>query len=333
MADNMESNRLNNAGLVGNILIGCIFLIVQGCGTISPVSPDQERFVLYEPEISVDNFINKHAPLFLIEENEKDFNRIGTPSVDLDDSGDQDVFIDTEKATYYTLTQNFSTSKGTYTNLIYRIHFSKTPLPHLTAGKNVGLLVYITLNEDKKPLLITTLHTCGCYLGFIPTTYLKEDAKPDMWQPEKQMVYGVTLPSFISGGEPGDRLVIKISSETHRVIDLLYTSKQDLSGFKRTEAAMKPMSGLNNLSPEGDEPVSFFETKGFRKGYVKGSRKRLEMLFMSWWAMDFFVGEDKALGPPEETGTVFYTTLKFWDRKNSNIWFFPDFLNYWGWKL
>jgi hypothetical protein len=54
---------------------------------------------------------------------------------------------------------------------------------------------------------------------------------------------------------------------------------------------------------------------------------------MSWWAMDLYVGEDKDFGPGEDTGTTFYTSLKFWDRKKSDMWNFNDFLSYWGWKL
>jgi hypothetical protein len=58
-----------------------------------------------------------------------------------------------------------------------------------------------------------------------------------------------------------------------------------------------------------------------------------EKIFMSWWAMDLYVGEDKDFGPGEDTGTTFYTSLKFWDRKKSDMWNFNDFLSYWGWKL
>jgi hypothetical protein len=59
----------------------------------------------------------------------------------------------------------------------------------------------------------------------------------------------------------------------------------------------------------------------------------LERFFVSWWAFDWHVGEDKAYGPAEETGTVFYTSLKFWRRDVSDMWFFDRFLKYWGWNL
>ncbi len=36
---------------------------------------------------------------------------------------------------------------------------------------------------------------------------------------------------------------------------------------------------------------------------------------MSWWTMDWQIGEDKAYGPGSDiTGTTFYTSTKFWAR-------------------
>jgi hypothetical protein len=95
---------------------------------------------------------------------------------------------------------------------------------------------------------------------------------------------------------------------------------------------LAPVTALAAL-PLGDRKVSFFEQEGWRRGYVKGNSKPLELLLMSWWALDPKVGRDKALGPPEETGIKLYTSLKFWARNDSDIWNFPDFLNYWGWDF
>ena len=53
---------------------------------------------------------------------------------------------------------------------------------------------------------------------------------------------------------------------------------------------------------------------------------------MSWWALDWYVGVDKELGKPDE-GRVFYTSLKPWARKRSNMEDFTTFLDYWGWDL
>ena len=316
------------------LLCGLLALLTGGCSLISPIAPEENRQQgVYLLPATGDSLLNRHAPIFLVEDNQRNYNRIGTPAVRVSASGREDIYIDTARATIYTMTQEFETATGRYTNLIYRVHFPLTPLPHLTAGKNVGLLIYVTLNSAGEEILITTLHTCGCFLAFIPTTRLPESSWPAGWQKTSQIVFSEELPSLIESQNTRQRLIIKLRSETHRVMNIKYTNPADYENIESLPMHMEPMAALNKLPAPNNQSVSFFATEGLRKGIVKGSRKPLEMLFMSLLAMDPFIGEDKALGPPDETGTKFYTSLKFWARNSSNIWFFPRFLQYWGWDL
>jgi hypothetical protein len=94
------------------------------------------------------------------------------------------------------------------------------------------------------------------------------------------------------------------------------------------------MEDLESLDVAGSEDTTpFFIQEGRRKGYVKGSKKPLERLFMSWWTFDPYIGRDKAYGDPEVTGTRFFISIKFWRRDDSNLWDFPRTLRYFGWKL
>jgi len=277
-----------------------------------------------------------YAPVYIIEESSKDFNRIGTPAVRKDDNGDPDVFIDPQVPTIYAMEQKVQIKANNFTNLIYRVHFQETPYNHLTGGKNVGLITIVTLDQKEQPVLITTVHTCGCYVGIVPTSYLPDKAFPEQWPPEAQKVYGEQLPSRLELKPLWDRqqkFVLQIRSETHRVMNLDVLSEKDIpSATHVITARLKPMSALTKL-PFNDTVISFFETEGARKGYVRNSHKPLERLFMSWWSMDWRIGEDKDLGPKEQTGTTFYTSLKFWARDKSDLWNFADFLKYWGWKF
>lgn len=264
-----------------------------------------------------------------------DYNRIGAPAARHEASGQTRVFIDTSRPAIYTLVQKFTCGGRHYTNLIYRVHFPEVPWPNLSAGRNVGLLVYVTLNDRYEPLLITTLHTCGCYLALIPSSHLSRTSWPSDWAADRQEVYGERLPGLLAWPEPtsAERLVVSLRGETHRVMEvgLREVANPDAATPGPT-AELIPMAALERLPLDAGE-VSFFEGKGGRKGYVRESRKVLERLLISWWALDARVGEDKALGPPEETGATLYTSLKFWDRRASDIWNFPEFLNYWGWRL
>jgi hypothetical protein len=95
----------------------------------------------------------------------------------------------------------------------------------------------------------------------------------------------------------------------------------------------RPMDELENISAGDGNVVSFYETSGARAGYVRNSGKIWERLLISWWALDWRVGEDKRFAPGESDGPVFYTSLKPWARQESDLLDFPGFLRYWGWKL
>ena len=98
-------------------------------------------------------------------------------------------------------------------------------------------------------------------------------------------------------------------------------------------AEIQPLASLKKLHVNDYETTSFYETSGPRKGYVKGSFKIRERIFMNWLALDWRVGEDKIFGKDENDGILFYTSLKPWDRKKSDMRYFVIFLNYWKWKL
>jgi len=312
----------------------------------------------------------RYAPVFALERYDPPYNRIGTPTATRDSGGRERIAVDPSHATIYVQTQPFQTADGAYTNLIYRIHFERVPGWHLTAGPNVGVFVVVTLDGAGKPVLVTTVHTCGCYLGFLPAGDLPPVVYPAGWPAARQSVYGEDLPAhldFPRAPGPDSRLVIFLRAEVHRVMDAdIETLPAIRERFDVQPAALQPMEALKALpldgssSPAGLSDVasafakasadksakadaaeqrragpttSFYETEGCLKGYVKGSRKPFEMFLMGWWAFDFYVGRDKELGDVDVTGVRLYTSLKFWDRRASDLYPFPEFLKFWGWRL
>ena len=321
-----------------------VFLLIGQSACIStryiPVEP-LEPATAYLPQIDQSK-ISQYTPILLVEKSDFQYNLIGTPSTINNDSNELSIYVDPEIASIYIQELLFKTDKATYKNYIYRIHFEKVPfslLPfHITTGKNVGLIIVVTINKENDPVLITTVHTCGCYLAFVPTSFLHEDAFPNGWNFKTQRVYGEKLPGLLDlnrafQAEQNSPIVILLKSGTHRVKWIKTEQFEDIEEkYQILPAHIIPMKQLKSLGQD-DNTTSFFETSGPRKGHVKGSYKPFEKILMSWWAMDFYVGEDKEFGHREETGTIFYTSLKFWDRKKSDMWNFNDFLSYWGWKL
>jgi hypothetical protein len=283
---------------------------------------------------------NRYLPVFVIEHSGKKFNRIGTPGVKIIENNKEEIYVNHEEPAIYVQKRIFKTSKGEYTNFIYRIHFEKVPsglFPfYLGSGRNVGLIVVVTLNNEGAPILYTTVHTCGCYLAFVPTSYMPEEAFPDNWEKNRQYVYFENLPGLLDYKEASpdqSSTMILIKDGSHRVKDMWLSDINLLNKYNLVMARLLPLESLQELPVNNNETTSFYETSGTRKGYVKGSYKPWERLLISWWALDWMVGEDKKLGIDKEDGPIFYTSLKFWDRNKSDMRDFVTFLEYWGWKL
>jgi hypothetical protein len=320
------------------ILLALIFMTFLGACATNPARTAPDRPVAYVAAQNTTR-LARHAPVFLIENHGAVYNRIGTPRAAIV-ADKEAVFVDSGTPTIYARQQTFETPRGRYTNLVYRVHFAKIPggwAPfHIGAGKNVGLLVIVTLDSRDRPLLVTTVHTCGCYLAFVPTDYLPEVALPNGWPKGRQSVYSENLPGLLGleGKSPDfTRTVITLRDGSHRVKDIRVVAAEVLAEVPRATAALQPMRSLEKLPLTKDTTTSFYETSGARTGYVKGSYKTRERLLMSWWALDWRVGEDKKFGRDKADGIRFYTSLKPWAREASDMRDFAAFLKYWGWRL
>lgn len=156
------------------LFILALLLILNGCAAkVENRAEDVHLVQLADRQIEY-----FPSPSFLISEWQHSYNRIGMVRASREDQ----IFIDPQKPVFYFSKRSFTTSNGTYTNLIYRIHFVETPFSlfpyYLAAGKNTGMLVTITVDLENRPLLITTVNTCGCYVTIIPTNHLPAQAYP-----------------------------------------------------------------------------------------------------------------------------------------------------------
>lgn len=320
-------------------LIGGVVFFSIGCAHHIPIAKDT-RQVLYLAESSGADLINQFAPVFRVYDYQDRFNRIGRPMAEKDQSGKEKIDIDTDRPTYFVEKRVFTTTRDNYTNLIYRIHFPSVPynlVPfNLTAGQNPGLMVVITLNRQKEPVLITTVHTCGCYKAFTATTTLPIDAWPRKYRNKKDRirVYGEELPVVVDyRAKANPLLLVDLRPEVHRVMNLEIIDAAALDDIPTNgnllKVTIEPSEHLKQL-PVNGKTTSFYHSSGWLKDHVKGAIKPLETLFMSWLSLDLFIGTDKVYGSVDNP---FYTSLKPWNRQRSDMNDFPRFLKFWGWRL
>ncbi|MEW6519619.1 MAG: hypothetical protein AB1461_09415 [Thermodesulfobacteriota bacterium] len=316
-------------------------LLLVSCVTLSgPAAEAPARAYLpAEGETLLDRF----APLFVLQTSGENHNRIGRPAARYarQESKEEEIFIDPAEAVIFAEQRTFSTAAGNYTNLIYRIHFESVPfnlIPfHVTAGKKTGLFVILTLDSSNQPLLVTTVHTCGCYCVITPTSYLPRRAYPDGWQFREVNLWGETLPARLDYADASGekrKLLVFLRDGTHRVRHLQLMAAGEIAGnFAPLPIRLDPMAALKAIPLEDGSVTSFFEESGWRNGFVKGSYKPWEMLLISWWALDLNVGCDKDYGDSLTSATTFHTSLKPWCRSQSDMRNFAGFLGFWGWEL
>ncbi len=319
-----------------------VILVLSGCA-YSQRGIEEKVHTVYMAQEGQDPLISQFSPVFLTYNHRESYNRIGRPSAEANDKGDVKVYVDPGSPVIYFMTRNFSTDKGSYTNLIYRIHFPEVPyslIPfHLTAGQNVGLLFVITMDENQRPLLFTSAGTCGCYTAVVPTSYLPKDAYPEGWKNEPLKVYGEKLPPLLhyeKGSRP--KLLVHLRAGVHRIMDVQVVEEDRLNDgqqFNVIKAPLVPADALEKIPISGTngETTSFYYVGGAVRGHVKGSIKPWESLFLSLISLDFFVGTDKVYGDRRVTGNPFYTSLKPWNRHSSDMGDFATFLKFWGWRL
>jgi hypothetical protein len=321
------------------VLLLTIVCTIIGCGGRKPI-PQEDVHTVYLSRGQEGTLLGLYAPAFLTYESESFYNRIGRPRARLRKGTKEEIFIDTEEPAFFVMKRGFSTEKGTYLNLVYRVHFPEVPFSmvpfYLTAGDHVGLMVVVTLDERERPVLVTTVHTCGCYVATVPTTYLPPDSLPEGYSRHPLEVHGERLswPLDYSGaGEP--RLLVHLRPGVHRVMHLDVVEHDGLREAGRyavIPASLEDIQGLESLSVDG-KTTSFYYGRWPLRGHVKGSIKPWESMSLSFLSLDAFVGADKVYGDSRETGNPFYTSLKPWDRNRSDMWDFARFLKFWGWRL
>lgn len=310
-----------------------------GCASYSQ-NPRTQRNALYRVGGEKDSLARKLAPVFYAYGVEDEYNRIGKPVIRIDESGNENTAIDVENPVVYYTTRRFTTAKETYTNVIYRIHFPAVPVSlipfHLTAGKNVGLIVVITLDAARQPVLITTVNTCGCYLAITATSHLPVEAYPDGFNTDALSVYGETLPAVLDFENiDHQKLVVHLRPDTHRVMNLSIVESSLIESQFNDEWIVASFASTGELKsiPVNGKTTSLFFSSWPLKGHVKGAIKPWESMLLSLISLDLFVGADKVYDAPVDYGNPFYTSLKPWNRRASDMRDFKRFLEFWGWKL
>ncbi len=131
----------------------------------------------------------------------------------------------------------------------------------LLAGRLDGLTFRITLDRQGRPLVYDSMHQCGCYHLFLPTTRVRLRPPPAGAHEEPPLA-----PQRIV---PGDgRAVLRIASRTH-YLQRLYFDGGDGEG---ETYGLVADDGLRSLPGPGGGRRSLFGPDGIVAGTERGER-------------------------------------------------------------
>jgi hypothetical protein len=210
---------------------------------------------------ALSNLFERHAPLFEVDE-AGDFDRIGAPVW----SANEHLSIDTTKPTVYRRVSHTRLQGRTLLQLNYGIWFParpKTGAFDLLGGKFDGVLWRVTLDEGGRPLLFDSIHQCGCYHQFFPTSDAKLKPKPN------SLDEYAFVPQALPRIHDGQRVSLRIASRTHyleriRVVTGIQGTDKEYAFAEDDELRSLPLpNGLRR---------SVFRPNGIVAGSERGER-------------------------------------------------------------
>ncbi|MBI3375527.1 MAG: hypothetical protein HY017_27740 [Betaproteobacteria bacterium] len=139
----------------------------------------------------------------------------------------------------------------------------------LLGGALDGVVWRVTLGPDGAPLVYDTIHPCGCYHMFFPTSRAEPREAPD---PQDEWAF---VPASLGVLPAGTRIRIRIATRTHYLIDV---AADDSGSASAMRYILADENGLRVLPLPGGGTRSLYGPDGL----VAGSERLERFLF---WPM------------------------------------------------
>jgi hypothetical protein len=206
-----------------------------------------------------------HAPLFEVE-TAGDDDRIGAlqwhDGAALDDAPSVDIAL---PSVYRRISYTRIGGK-TYAQLVYSVWFPSRPreqLFDLLSGALDSVIWRVTLDDDGAPLIYDSIHGCGCYHLFFPTSRVK--LKP----PPEANIEWAFVPKNAPSIMPPQKIVLQIAATSHYIVGVNAGTAENAQS---KTVQWRDDEELRALPTADGTTRSIFQPNGLVAGTERGER-------------------------------------------------------------
>jgi hypothetical protein len=254
--------------LITRYLPANVFQPVSQSENIASTFKNAPRNSMGMPTFSANEWerlFDAHAPIFEVE-TASDDDRIGTLQWrDGAAFGETPLVHIAEPSVYRRISYTRIGGK-THAQLVYSAWFPSRPSEHsfdLLAGALDSVIWRVTLDDDGAPLVYDSIHGCGCYHLFFPTSRVR--LKPP---PEANLEWAF-VPKNAPSLAPSQRIVLQIAATSHYIVGV--TAGPAESTHSRTYL-WRDDDELRALSADDGRTRSIFQPDGLVAGTERGER-------------------------------------------------------------
>ncbi len=158
-----------------------------------------------------------YAPIWVVDKKSV-ADQLGKPVLSVDDA-DISIAVDTNQPVTFARLSYTRFHGDILPQLTYMIWFSdrpKTGVFDLLSGSLDAVMWRVTIGKDGHPLIYDTIHACGCYHLFFPTSNLNRIPMPEDLDLREEALVVAKAPHF----EPDQRIAVRLASGSHYVTGL-----------------------------------------------------------------------------------------------------------------
>jgi hypothetical protein len=211
----------------------------------------------------LDTLFAAYAPVWLVDRYD-DNDRIGRLVVQEVATEGTAVAVDVSAPTAYRRAAYTRYGDQVLVQLVYSVWFPARPKPStfdLLGGHLDALVWRVTLEPDGEPLLFDSMHSCGCYHQFFPTSRARLRPQP------RTLDEFAFVPQQVTAAA-GDRIGLRVQSATHYLERIVVPV--NTSGSSRYAAADD--EALRSLPHPAGGHRSVFRSDGIVEGSQRGER-------------------------------------------------------------